>query len=236
MYGEVNGSFVAAAVPRMARRRSPGRRRTFPLHHQAPVPVLDPLMANILITPAGPTSPRSCRRASARARSGRRRTSAAPAITRLARNKNYWGSAGRRSTEVQVRFVPEESSRVIALASASSTSSTPITPDSAEQLRACPASQVEHRTQHPDHPAVLQLPQARRAPARRPAGARGPDLRDRRRGADQRRAHRLGRPRPRAWSPLDARGFVEDRRATPTTRRQGAVRCWTPRRVATSNS
>ena len=87
----------------------------------------------------------------------------------LERNENYWGAAPEVDN-VEVRFLPEESGRVIALRSGEVDIIDSITPDSREQLAGLPGVVTRRGLQPAAEPDLLQLPQARRPPAGRRPG------------------------------------------------------------------
>ena len=141
MYGQVNGSFVLGLFPELPT-VSAVDDRNFLLETSRPVPILDLLMANILITPAAANKPEEL---SGGLGSGPYIVTAANGGTgeyTLDRNKNYWGRAPHVSS-VQVRFVPEESSRVVAIRSGELDVIDSITPDSADQLAGLPGVALE---------------------------------------------------------------------------------------------
>ncbi|GAA1385366.1 glutathione ABC transporter substrate-binding protein [Pseudonocardia kongjuensis] len=136
-YAGVNGSFVVGLFPELPT-VEPVDARTFRLRTAQPVPVLDLLMANILVTPAAANRPEQLTDGIG---SGPFRVAEADGGTgnyTLVRNENYWGAAPPLES-VQVRFVPEESSRVVAMRSGELDVIDSITPDSAEQLAGLPA-------------------------------------------------------------------------------------------------
>ncbi|ALE72751.1 Dipeptide-binding ABC transporter, periplasmic substrate-binding component [Pseudonocardia sp. Ae168_Ps1] len=136
-YGEVNGGFIASLFPEIPTVR-PVDDRTFRLVTSDPVPVMDLLMANVLVTPAAANRPEQLTDGIG---SGPFRVAEANTGTgdyTLVRNENYWGAAAHLES-VQVRFVPEESSRVVAMRSGELDVIDSITPDSAEQLAGLPS-------------------------------------------------------------------------------------------------
>lgn len=141
LYGEVAGSFILGLFPELPDVEATGD-RTFLLHTRKPVPILDRLMANILITPAKDNRPEELRSGVG---TGPYRVTGANSGAgeyTLARVPDYWG--GRPPVErVRVRFVPEESSRVVALRSGELDVIDTITPDSAEQLTGLPGVHLE---------------------------------------------------------------------------------------------
>ena len=141
MYGKVEGSFLLGLFPELPTVEPTGE-RTFTLHTEQPMPYLDRLMANIHITPARANRPEELRSGLG---TGPYRVVSANSGTgeyTLARNPRYWGR--RPAVErVRVRFVPEESSRVVALRSGELDVVDTLTPDSAEQLTGLPGVRLD---------------------------------------------------------------------------------------------
>ena len=221
MYARSTARSCSACSP-SCRPSRPQWRAELPPETQRPVPMLDLLMANILITPAEANRPEELRSGSA---PGPYRVVSANGGTgeyTLARNTEYWGKQPPVD-KVRVRFVPEESSRVIALRSGELDVMDTLTPDSAEQLAGLPGVAVAGDPRRPDQPALLQLPQTQRASARRRARAPRADLRDRRRGPDTRRPHRLRRGRPREWCRSRSRGGAHGHVRLRPAQGQGAA-------------
>ncbi|MCP2167632.1 ABC transporter substrate-binding protein [Goodfellowiella coeruleoviolacea] len=141
MYAQVNGSFVVNLFPELPS-VTPLGERDFLLETARPVPILDLLMANILITPAAANRPEEL---SGGLGSGPYVVSAGNGGTgeyTLERNPRYWGTPPPVRT-VRVRFVPEESSRVVAIRGGELDVIDSITPDSAEQLVGLPGVAIE---------------------------------------------------------------------------------------------
>ena len=141
MYSQVNGSFVLGLFPELPEVTKVDE-RNFLLETARPVPILDLLMANILITPAAANKPEEL---SGGVGSGPYVVASANGGTgeyTLERNENYWGSPSPVRT-VRVRFVPEESSRVISIRSGELDVIDSITPDSADQLTGLPGVALE---------------------------------------------------------------------------------------------
>ncbi|MFE7570230.1 ABC transporter substrate-binding protein [Streptomyces sp. NPDC057539] len=141
MYGKVNGSFLLGLFPELPTVEKTGP-RTFLLHTREPVPVLDRLMASIHITPAAANRPEELRSGLGSGPYRVLKANAGAGEYTLGRNPAYWGARPRIET-VRVRFVPEESSRVVALRSGELDVVDTLTPDSAEQLTGLPGVQVE---------------------------------------------------------------------------------------------
>ncbi|MFD4668645.1 ABC transporter substrate-binding protein [Lentzea sp. NPDC058450] len=144
MYPQVNGSFVMGLFPEVPS-VSKVDDHTLLLETARPVPILDLLMANILITPAAANRPEELATGIG---SGPYVVAAANSGTgeyTFERNQNYWAAPPSVGT-VRVRFVPEESSRVIALRSGELDVIDSITPDSAEQLAGLPGVALENIT------------------------------------------------------------------------------------------
>ncbi|TDC76030.1 ABC transporter substrate-binding protein [Streptomyces hainanensis] len=131
-YGEVNGSFIVGLFPEMPT-VEPVDDRTFRLHTQRPVAVLDYLMANIHITPAAANEPVELSSGVGSGPYVVTRANGGTGEYELARNDRYWGPAPSLRN-VRVRFVPEESSRVVGLRSGEIDVIDSISPDSADQL------------------------------------------------------------------------------------------------------
>ncbi|MBY6435661.1 ABC transporter substrate-binding protein [Rhodococcus kroppenstedtii] len=132
MYSEVDGSFVGGFFPEWPT-VEPMDASSFSLLTTKPVPVLDYLMSNILITPAAANRPEELQSGVG---SGPYVVTSADRGTgnyTLERNTQYWGPAPNIET-VRVRFVPEESSRVVTLRSGEVDVIDSITPDAADQL------------------------------------------------------------------------------------------------------
>lgn len=141
MYGKVNGSFLLGLFPELPTVEATGA-RTFRLHTKKPVPVLDLLMANIHITPAKANRPEEL---SSGIGSGPYKVLSANGGAgeyTLGRNPRYWGKPPAVEN-VRVRFVPEESSRVVAIRSGELDVVDTLTPDSAEQLQGLPGVTLE---------------------------------------------------------------------------------------------
>lgn len=132
MYSEVNGSFVGAFFPEWPTVRQIDE-SSFTLDTVRPVPVLDYLMSNILITPAADNLPEELQSGVG---SGPYVVTASNRGTgdyTLEKNTNYWGAAPNIDS-VQVRFVPDKSNRVVSLRSGEVDVIDSISPDSADQL------------------------------------------------------------------------------------------------------
>ncbi|WP_328473188.1 ABC transporter substrate-binding protein [Actinoplanes sp. NBC_00393] len=142
-YRDTKGGFLATFFPEWPRVVKVDD-QTFKLRTDAPLPVLDYLMANILITPAAANKAEELQTGVG---SGPYVVTAADRGAgnyQLAINPNYWGT--RPTVEqVQVRFLPSETSRVVSLRSGEVDVIDSITPDSVEQLRGLPGVQIENR-------------------------------------------------------------------------------------------
>lgn len=136
MYQQVNGSFLATFFSEFPT-VSPVDDTTFVLRTERPMPALDYLMANILITPSAANRPEELQDGIGSGpyvvRAGNRGTG----NYSLAVNENYWGPAPR-VPNVEVRFIPEESSRVVSLRGGEVDVIDSITPDAADQLAGLP--------------------------------------------------------------------------------------------------
>lgn len=136
MYQQVAGSFLATFFPEWPK-VVPVDDRTFTLETQNPLPVLDYLMANILITPAGANQPQELQDGVG---TGPYVVTAANSGTgeyTLERNAKYWGPAPKLET-VHVRYLQEESSRVVALRSGEVDVIDTISPDAAKEIAKLP--------------------------------------------------------------------------------------------------
>lgn len=142
MYSQVHGGFVGGFFPEWPTAAKIDA-TSFTLNTQRPVPVLDYLMSNILVTPAAANRPEDLQGG----------VGTGPFIVTAAdrglgnysleRNVNYWGP--RPSVEsVRVRFMPDESSRVVALRSGEVDVIDSITPDSTDQLAGLTGVAVDH--------------------------------------------------------------------------------------------
>jgi peptide/nickel transport system substrate-binding protein len=141
MYSQVNGSFVASFFPEFPTVTAIDG-RTFTLDSSQPIPVLDALMSNILITPAAANVPEELQDGVGSGPFMVTRFNRGAGTYSLTRNPNYWGP--RPGVEnVEVRFLPEESSRVIALRSGEVDVIDSITPDSRLQLDGLPGIALE---------------------------------------------------------------------------------------------
>lgn len=136
MYQQVDASFVGAQFPEWPRVDKHDE-RTFDLVTEQPVVGLDSLMSNILISPAADNLPEELSEG----------VGSGP-YTVVERNRGtgdyslradpaYWGPAPGVD-RVDIRFLPEETSRVLALRSGEVDIIDSISPDSAEQLDGLP--------------------------------------------------------------------------------------------------
>ncbi|WP_203861644.1 ABC transporter substrate-binding protein [Plantactinospora mayteni] len=141
MYQQVNGSFLASFFPEWPK-VVPVDDKTFTLETESPFPTLDYVMANILITPAGANQPQELQDGVG---SGPYVVTAANRGTgeyTLKRNPKYWGIAAKIDT-IEVRFMPEESSRVVALRSGQVDVIDSVSPDAVKQLAGLSDIKVE---------------------------------------------------------------------------------------------
>ncbi|MCX2730141.1 ABC transporter substrate-binding protein [Saccharopolyspora sp. NFXS83] len=141
MYRGVSGSFLATFFPEWPQ-VVPLDERTFLLRTRNPAPTLDFLMANILITPAARNRPEELQDGVG---SGPYVVTASNRGTgdySLAANTAYWGPQPR-ARRIEVRFLPEESNRVVALRSGEVDVIDTISPDSADQLRGVPQVRMQ---------------------------------------------------------------------------------------------
>jgi peptide/nickel transport system substrate-binding protein len=142
-YRDTKGGFLATFFPEWPRVVKVDD-RTFRLRTDAPLPILDYLMANILITPAAANKPEELQTGVGTGPYVVTRADRGAGNSLLTANRNYWGP---RPTvgQVQVRFLPSESSRVVSLRSGEVDVIDSITPDSIQQLRGLPGVTIETR-------------------------------------------------------------------------------------------
>ncbi|MFK0006138.1 ABC transporter substrate-binding protein [Paenarthrobacter sp. NPDC090520] len=136
MYQQVQGSFVAGFFPEFPT-VVPVDDRTFTMESKNPIPILDSLMSMILISPAASNKPEELQDGVGTGPYMVTKFNRGAGTYSLRRNENYWGPAPEVDN-VEVRFLPEESSRVIALRSGEVDIIDSITPDSREQLAGLP--------------------------------------------------------------------------------------------------
>jgi ABC-type transport system substrate-binding protein len=132
MYSEVDGSFVAGFFPEFPTVEKIDD-TTFTLNTKRPVPVLDYLMSNILITPSARNAPEELQSGVGTGPYVVTESNRGAGTYTLVRNDNYWGPAPHVES-IRVRFMPDETSRVVALRSSEIDVIDSITPDSADQL------------------------------------------------------------------------------------------------------
>lgn len=132
MYSQVNGSFVAGFFPEWPTVEQIDA-TSFMLNTQRPVPVLDYLMSNILITPAAANVPEDLQSGVGTGPYIVTQADRGTGNYSLERNQNYWGTPPHVQS-VRVRFLPDESSRVVALRSGEVDVIDSITPDAADQV------------------------------------------------------------------------------------------------------
>src|ERR687889_1442264 len=143
MYRDTSGGFLATFFPEWPKVVAVDD-RTFRMTTEAPLPILDYLMANILITPAKANKPEELQSGVGTGPYVVTRANRGDGTYLLDRNPNYWGTKPTVS-RVQVRFLPEDSSRVVALRSGEVDVIDSISPDSVEQLRGLPGVSIETR-------------------------------------------------------------------------------------------
>jgi peptide/nickel transport system substrate-binding protein len=144
MYSQVNGSFLAPQFPEWPKVNKKDE-LTFTLDTKAPLPVLNTLMSNILITPAAANKPEELQEGVG---TGPYKVASADRGTgtyKLVINENYWGDKPSVN-EINVRFMSEESSRVVALRSGEVDVIDSITPDSVAQLKSVEGIKIESVT------------------------------------------------------------------------------------------
>ncbi|MGD6755968.1 ABC transporter substrate-binding protein [Streptomyces sp. BH105] len=142
MYGKVNGSFLLGLFPELPKVEKTGDPRTFRLRTERPVPILDRLMANIHITPAAANKPEELQSGLGSGPYRVTRANGGAGEYTLSRNPRYWGPKPPLET-VRVRYVPEESSRVVSIRGGELDVVDTLSPDAAEQLTGLPGVEVE---------------------------------------------------------------------------------------------
>ena len=116
---------------------------SFTLRTKRPVPVLDYLMSNILITPAAANKPEDLSGGVGTGPYVVTQADRGSGTYTLARSEKYWGTAPHVES-VRVRFMPDESSRVVALRSGEIDVIDSITPDSTDQIDGLAGVAVQH--------------------------------------------------------------------------------------------
>ncbi|MEU0497579.1 ABC transporter substrate-binding protein [Mycobacterium sp. NPDC006124] len=132
MYSQVSGSFVGTFFPEWPTVEKIDD-SSFTLNTQRPIPVLDYLMSNILITPAAANRPEDLQTGVGTGPYVVTQSDRGSGTYTLARNEKYWAAAPLVES-VRVRFMPDESSRVVALRSGEVDVIDSITPDATDQI------------------------------------------------------------------------------------------------------
>lgn len=132
MYSQVSGSFVGGFFPEWPTVEKLDD-RSFMLNTERPIPVLDYLMSNILVTPAAANVPEDLQTGVGTGPYVVTQADRGSGTYTLARNDKYWDAAPRVES-VRVRFMPDESSRVVALRSGEVDVIDSITPDATDQI------------------------------------------------------------------------------------------------------
>ncbi|NQX25748.1 ABC transporter substrate-binding protein [Microbacteriaceae bacterium VKM Ac-2854] len=132
-YAAVEGSFVAPQFPEFPTVNKVDD-LTFTLDTQQPLVVLDSLMSNILITPAAANEAAELQDGVGTGPYKVTKAESGTGTYTLEINENYWGDVKPTVETVEVRFMSEESSRVVALRSGEVDVIDSITADSAAQL------------------------------------------------------------------------------------------------------
>jgi len=132
MYSQVSGSFVGTFFPEWPTVEKIDD-ASFTLNTARPIPVLDYLMSNILITPAAANRPEDLQDGVGSGPYVVTQSDRGSGTYTLARNEKYWAAAPLVES-VRVRFMPDESSRVVALRSGEVDVIDSITPDSTDQI------------------------------------------------------------------------------------------------------
>ena len=141
MYAKVQGSFVASFFPEFPKVTEVDK-RTFHLDSKGPIPILDALMALILISPAEDNKAEELQTGVGTGPYVVQSFDRGAGTYTLIRNEKYWGEPAP-IRQVNVRFLPEESSRVIALRSGEVDVIDSISPNSMEQLQGLPGVTIE---------------------------------------------------------------------------------------------
>jgi len=144
MYSKVNGSFLAPQFPEWPTVNKKDD-LTFTLDTKAPLPVLNTLMSNILITPAAANKPEELQDGVGTGPYKVASSDRGTGTYKLVVNENYWGTKPNIN-EVNVRFMSEEASRVVALRSGEVDVIDSITPDSVAQLKSVNDISIESVT------------------------------------------------------------------------------------------
>ncbi|MFD0482367.1 ABC transporter substrate-binding protein [Kineococcus sp. GCM10028916] len=134
LYQQVEGSFVAQQFPEWPTVTKIDE-TSFTLTTQTPVVVLDSLMSNILITPAAANKAEELQDGVGTGPYVVSKSESGTGSYTLEINDNYWGDDKPTIPTVEVRFMPEESSRVVALRSGDVDVIDSVTADSVAQLK-----------------------------------------------------------------------------------------------------
>lgn len=132
MYSQVSGSFVGTFFPEWPTVEKLDD-TSFMLNTERPIPVLDYLMSNILVTPAAANVPEDLQTGVGTGPYVVTQSDRGSGTYTLARNDKYWDTAPHVES-VRVRFMPDESSRVVALRSGEVDVIDSITPDATDQI------------------------------------------------------------------------------------------------------
>ena len=132
MYSQVSGSFVGGFFPEWPTVEKLDD-RSFMLNTERPIPVLDYLMSNVLVTPAAANVPEDLQTGVGTGPYVVTQADRGSGTYTLARNDKYWDAAPHVES-VRVRFMPDESSRVVALRSGEVDVIDSITPDATDQI------------------------------------------------------------------------------------------------------
>lgn len=142
-YRDTEGGFLATFFPEWPRVQKLDN-RTFRLVTDEPLPILDFLLTNIMITPAAANRPEELQSGVGTGPYVVARSDRGAGTYRLQANPNYWGTKPTIE-QVDVRFLPSESGRVVSLRSGEIDVIDSITPDSVEQLRGLSGVKIETR-------------------------------------------------------------------------------------------
>ena len=144
MYSKVQGSFVASFFPEFPKVVEVDD-LNFHLDSTVPIPILDALMSLILISPAEDNKAEELQTGVGTGPYVVQAYDRGSGTYTLVRNENYWGEKAP-VRQVNVRFLPEESSRVIALRSGEVDVIDSISPNSMEQLEGLPGVTIDYES------------------------------------------------------------------------------------------
>jgi peptide/nickel transport system substrate-binding protein len=153
-YQDTSGGFLATFFPEWPRVVKVDD-RTFRLQTDVPLPILDYLMANILITPAAANKPEELQSGVGTGPYVVAESDRGAGNYLLAANPNYWGPKPTIE-QIQVRFLPSESSRVVSLRSGEVDVIDSISPDSGLSPKLVLPSRACRVLPCPPHPVLTR--------------------------------------------------------------------------------